>query len=73
MTIQTETVIRSGTTAEGLQCEVHLVYPKDAPEGAKPVDIYGWYIARDTEPGEKDAFAVTDGRDLPWVVAEGQW
>ena len=73
MTIQTETFIRRGITAEGLSCEVNLVYSQDAPEGAKPLQIYGWYKAMDTTPGEKDTFAVTDGCDLPWVVAEGQW
>ena len=73
MTIQTETIIKSGVTAEGMPCEVHLVYIKDAPEGAKPVNIYGWYIASDTLPGEQDTFDVTDGRDLPEVVSEGQW
>jgi hypothetical protein len=73
MTIQTETRTRTGTTAEGLPCEVNLVYSQDAPEGAKPLHIYGWYLATDTVPGETDAFAVDDARDLPEVVSEGQW
>jgi hypothetical protein len=69
----TETFMRTGTTVEGLPCEVNLVYIKDAPDGAKPLRLHGWYLARDTVPGETDTFDVQDGRDLPWVVAEGIW
>ena len=69
----TETIIKSGVTVEGLPCEVHLVYVKDAPEGSKPLRLHGCYIAKDTVPGQTDTFDVTEGRDLPWVVSEGQW